>query len=147
MNTTYTQKHHTCYTKPTQAHRHTRPHTTPYHIHITHTHFSSPLAALQSRWELCHFQGYDSASRACCYKHEVRHQLCHPPGKACRVSSKFAFWPEEKGVDVFFFSPFDCSITHLTQAKRPFLQTEVWVRLVILFEIPHSSNQCHMCHS
>lgn len=104
----YIQRTYTIYTNTTLIRE---PHA--YLIHKlqytphTHTHFPSPKTALLSRRELCHFQGYDSASRACCYKREVLHQLCHLPGKACRVSSKFAFWPEEKGVEVFF-PPLDC---------------------------------------
>lgn len=43
----------------------------------------------------------------------------HLPEKACRVSSKFAFWPEEKGVELFF-PPSDCQITHLPRPRDHF---------------------------
>ena len=87
-------------------------------LHI-HTPFPSPSAALGADGSCVSFEEVTQLPGLVSTSTKSLVSCGHLPEKARGASSKFAFWPEEKGVELFF-PPSDCQITHLPRPRDHF---------------------------
>lgn len=87
-------------------------------LHI-HTPFPSPSAALGADRSCVSFEEVTQLPGLVSTSMKSLVSCGRLPEKARGASSKFAFWPEEKGVELFFPPP-DCQITHLPRPRDHF---------------------------